>query len=71
MAIKGQGSAGRFGTRYGNTLRKKVSLVEASSRKKYKCPFSGKDEKVKRVAAGIWKSEVTGQKFVGKAYKPE
>lgn len=72
MASK-KGTAGRFGARYGNTLRRKVSDIEGRYRKgaDLKCPFSGKSKKVKRVASGIWVSKVTGKKFVGKAYQPE
>ncbi len=70
MAGKSQGSAGRFGVRYGNTLRAKVNEVEKSSRAKHKCPFCGKEDKVKRQAYGIWKCDSCEKVFVGKAYKP-
>jgi len=70
MAGKSQGSAGRFGTRYGNTLRAKVNEVEKHSRAKHKCPFCGKEDKVKRQAYGIWKCDSCEKVFVGKAYKP-
>ncbi len=71
MATKKLGSAGRFGVRYGGTLRRKVSNIEESSRGKHKSPFSGKKDAVKRVAYGIWECKHTGKKFIGKAYKPE
>lgn len=64
------GSAGRFGTRYGNTLRRKVGDIEKSSRARHKCPFCGKDKKVKRQAYGIWKCSSCEKTFVGRAYKP-
>ena len=70
MAKKRQGTAGRFGARYGNTLRRKVSEIERDSRKKYTSPFSKKQNSVKRVAFGIWKCKHTKKVFVGKAYKP-
>ncbi len=70
MAGKSVGSAGRFGTRYGNTLRKKVSDIEKFSRAKYKCPFCLKEEKVKRQAYGIWKCSSCEKVFVGGSYKP-
>ena len=70
MATKKQGSAGRFGARFGNILRRKVSEIEKFSRAKHKCPFCGKDKKVKRLAYGIWKCSACEKKFVGKAYKP-
>ena len=59
MAGKNQGSAGRFGPRYGNTLRKKVSDIEKSSRGKHKCPFCGKEDKVRREAQQFFKSVCT------------
>lgn len=68
--VSSQGSAGRFGTRYGNALRKKVSEIEKLSRGKHKCPFCGKENKVRRVAYGIWKCNSCEKVFVGKAYKP-
>jgi large subunit ribosomal protein L37Ae len=70
MAGKKVGTAGRFGSRYGNTLRRKVSEIEKNSRSKYKCPFCGKENKVKRQAYGIWKCGSCEKVFIGKAYKP-
>ena len=70
MATKNQGTAGRFGVKHGNTLRKKVSDIEKSSRGKHKCPFCGKESKVRRQAYGIWKCGSCEKVFVGKAYKP-
>ena len=71
MAKKNHGTAGRFGTRHGNTLRKKVSDIERSSRGKHKCPFCGKEGKVRRQAYGIWRCNSCEKVFVGKAYKPQ
>ena len=65
-----QGTAGRFGARYGNTLRKKVNDIEKFSRGKHKCPFCAKENKVRRVSYGIWKCAACEKVFVGKAYKP-
>ncbi len=70
MASKNQGSAGRFGVRYGNTLRRRVAEIEKSSRGKHKCPFCLKESKVRRQAYGIWKCTSCEKVFVGKAYKP-
>jgi len=67
---KNQGTAGRFGVRYGNTLRKKVSDIEKLSRGKFKCPFCSKENKVRRTAYGIWKCGSCEKVFVGKAYRP-
>ena len=67
---KSQGTAGRFGARYGNILRKRVSKIESSSRSKHKCPKCFKENKVKREAYGIWRCLSCNHKFVGKAYEP-
>jgi len=47
------GITGKYGTRYGASLRKQVKKYEIQQRTKYHCQFCGKDN-VKRVAAGIW-----------------
>ncbi|KAF4692628.1 hypothetical protein FOZ60_012927 [Perkinsus olseni] len=47
------GISGKYGTRYGASLRKLVKKFEAQSKAKYTCPFCGKDS-VKRQAGGIW-----------------
>ncbi|MCA9486268.1 MAG: 50S ribosomal protein L37ae [Candidatus Woesearchaeota archaeon] len=67
---KNQGSAGRFGVRFGNTLRKKVNDIEKTSRGKHACPFCAKEGKVRREAYGIWKCSSCGKTFIGKAYTP-
>lgn len=69
MGTKIQGSEGRFGVRYGNTLRRKFGEIEKLSRGKYKCPFCSK-EKVRKSAYGIWKCGSCEKVFIGKAYKP-
>ncbi|MCX6711840.1 MAG: 50S ribosomal protein L37ae [Candidatus Woesearchaeota archaeon] len=61
------GSTGRYGTRYGKTIRTKVLEVEKKQRKKQKCPHCLRF-KVKRVAPGIWLCKKCNVKFAGKAY---
>ncbi len=70
MVSKLKSTAKRFGARYGNTLRKKVGLIEKTSRGKHKCKFCGKEDKVKRIAYGIWKCRSCEKKFIGRAYTP-
>ncbi|MFW6026278.1 MAG: 50S ribosomal protein L37ae [Candidatus Woesearchaeota archaeon] len=70
MATRKQGTAGRFGARGGNILRRKVSDIEKMSRGKHKCMFCGKDHKVRRKAYGIWECGSCNKVFVGKAYRP-
>merc|ERR1712128_271422 len=47
------GITGKYGTRYGASLRKTVKKMEISQHSKYPCTFCGKD-KMRRQATGIW-----------------
>ena len=62
------GICGKYGTRYGATLRKVVKKFEVSQHAKYVSPFCGKTC-VKREAVGIWKCKRTGKKMAGGAYQ--
>jgi len=66
MSTKKVGAAGRFGARYGSTIRKKVADVERKQRQKQKCPYC--KHTVKRVAKGLWKCSSCKKKFSGGAY---
>uniref|UniRef100_A0AAZ3P7I3 Large ribosomal subunit protein eL43 n=1 Tax=Oncorhynchus tshawytscha TaxID=74940 RepID=A0AAZ3P7I3_ONCTS len=54
------GIVGKYGTRYGASLRKMVKKIEISQHAKYTCSFCGKGPrtrlktKMKRRAVGIW-----------------
>ena len=48
------GIVGKYGTRYGASLRKQIKKVEVSQHSKYVCQFCGKVSG-KRTAVGIWK----------------
>merc|ERR1712146_155055 len=62
------GICGKYGTRYGATLRKVVKKFEISQHATYVSPFCGKNS-VKRAAVGIWKCRKTGKKIAGGAYQ--
>ncbi|KAL1995121.1 hypothetical protein VTN49DRAFT_1308 [Thermomyces lanuginosus] len=47
------GIAGKYGTRYGASLRKQVKKMEVTQHARYTCTFCGKNS-VKRKAVGIW-----------------
>merc|ERR1711879_982084 len=47
------GVTGKYGTRYGASLRKQIKKMEITQHAKYTCHFCGKDS-VKRDAVGIW-----------------
>ncbi|OYT35794.1 50S ribosomal protein L37ae [Candidatus Pacearchaeota archaeon ex4484_71] len=65
--LKKSKSAGRFGARYGKTVKNKLVKVEEKQRKKQKCPFCGKMG-VKRRAKGIWECTKCGKKFAAGTY---
>ena len=47
------GVVGKYGTRYGASLRKTIKKMEITQHAKYVCTFCGKDN-MKRQAVGIW-----------------
>ena len=61
------GITGKYGTRYGSTLRKLIKKIEISQHSSYRCVFCGKDS-VKRTAAGIWKCKSCRKVLAGGAY---
>ncbi|MFP4423973.1 MAG: 50S ribosomal protein L37ae [Candidatus Woesearchaeota archaeon] len=63
------GSAKRFGSRYGRSIREKVAKIEKTARMKHKCPYCNKT-KVRRLSVGIWGCQSCGSKFTGQAYTP-
>ena len=62
MATRKVGSAGRFGVRYGRSVRAKVAEVEKRQRQKQKCPYCSKLT-AKRLAVGIFLCRKCGSKF--------
>jgi large subunit ribosomal protein L37Ae len=61
------GVVGKYGTRYGASLRKVVKKIEIAQHSKYNCPFCGADS-VKREATGIWKCRKCKVTVAGGAY---
>ena len=62
------GICGKYGTRYGATLRKIIKKFEISQHARYVSPFCGKNT-VKRSAVGIWFCKKTNKKIAGGAYQ--
>ena len=64
---KKAGITGKYGVRYGSSLRKQVKKMEVSQHSKYTCVFCGKDS-VKRSVVGIWSCGSCGKITAGGAY---
>eukprot|EP01125_Pyxidicula_operculata_P022228 TRINITY_DN8976_c0_g1_i1.p2 TRINITY_DN8976_c0_g1~~TRINITY_DN8976_c0_g1_i1.p2 ORF type:complete len:116 (-),score=6.85 TRINITY_DN8976_c0_g1_i1:68-415(-) len=63
------GIVGKYGTRYGASLRKQAKKVEILQHAKYTCQFCGKDS-VRRQCVGIWHCRGCGKTTAGGAYSP-
>ena len=61
------GIAGKYGTRYGSTIRKQIKEVEISQHQKYNCIFCGKNS-VKRNSIGLWKCNFCRRSIAGGAW---
>lgn len=61
------GIVGKYGTRYGASLRKVVKKQEVSQHSKFLCDFCGKYS-MKRTAVGIWGCTACKKQKAGGAY---
>ncbi|CAM9259227.1 unnamed protein product [Ectocarpus sp. 8 AP-2014] len=61
------GITGKYGVRYGSSLRKVIKKIEITQHARYTCPFCGKDT-IKRMVTGIWKCSACGKISAGGAY---
>ena len=68
MAVKTKKvkSAGRFGARYGRSVKARLVKVESKQRVKQKCPYCGKLG-VKRLGSGIWSCSRCNKTFASDA----
>mmetsp|Transcript_71612 Transcript_71612/g.99504 ORF Transcript_71612/g.99504 Transcript_71612/m.99504 type:complete len:94 (-) Transcript_71612:30-311(-) len=64
---KKAGIVGKYGTRYGASLRKIAKKIEITQHATYTCPFCGKDT-VKRQAVGIWNCRGCKKSMAGGAW---
>lgn len=62
--------AGRFGPRYGSSLRKKWKEVMERRYSEYQCPYCANTVTFKRIAFGIWQCPKCNTKWAGAAYTP-
>ena len=63
------GITGKYGTRYGSSLRKIIKKFEVSQHCSYLCNFCGKSS-LKRNALGIWKCKACKITQSGGAWEP-
>ncbi|KAK2753252.1 60S ribosomal protein L43 [Arachnomyces sp. PD_36] len=61
------GVTGKYGTRYGASLRKQVKKMEISQHSRYTCTFCGKNT-VKRKSVGIWECKGCKKVVAGGAW---
>jgi len=63
------GPAGRFGARYGVTVRKRIADVEVECRGRHECPVCH-GVTMGRTASGIWVCRRCGTRMASSSYKP-
>ena len=66
-SLRRAGIVGKYGTRYGASLRKVVKKQEVSQHSKFFCDFCGKYG-MKRSAVGIWSCKGCNKTKAGGAY---
>lgn len=59
-------AAGRFGARYGRSVRHKIAEIESIQRKKQQCIFC--NGVAKRASKGIWECKKCKKRFAGHTY---
>lgn len=64
------GIAGRFGARYGASLRKKWKEVMERRYSLYQCPYCYNTVRFERIAFGIWKCPKCKTVWAGASYTP-
>lgn len=60
-------ASGRFGARYGKTVRANLVRIEDKQRVKQRCPFC-KKMTAKRVSKGVWHCKKCGKKFASNVF---
>ena len=69
QGTKKVGSTGRFGARYGVSVRRRLGAVEKKQKQKYECPSCSKVN-VKRISTGIFKCNSCNYEYASGAYYP-
>ena len=66
--LKKAGITGKYGARYGSTLRKRTRLILEKEKGDIKCPKCITKGSIHRISTGIWHCKKCGVKFTGGAY---
>jgi len=66
---KSVGVVGRYGTRYGVSVRKRTKEIEEGVRAYHLCPRC-QAKRLKRLSKGVWLCRKCGHKVAGGAYRP-
>ncbi len=65
------GITGRYGPRYGVSIRKRVKEVLERRYAKHTCPFCGSVGTVYRKSVGVWACRKCGAVWAGAAFTPK
>lgn len=65
------GITGRYGARYGMTLRRRVLKILEKRYEKTACPRCGKLVVMKRLSVGVWRCPTCGHTYAGPAHTPK
>ena len=60
------GTDGRFGPRYGKTVRERLAKLEKKQRATQYCPYCGKP--IKRVSKGLWYCKSCKTRFASSTF---
>lgn len=66
---KKSGASGKYGARYGATMKKEMNKIIKAQKTKYTCPECQK-KTLKRISSGVWECTKCGAKIAGKAFTP-
>ncbi|MCK4779582.1 MAG: 50S ribosomal protein L37ae [Candidatus Lokiarchaeota archaeon] len=66
--LKKVGITGKYGARYGSTLRKRTRLILEKEKGDIKCPKCETKGSIHRISTGIWHCKKCDAKFTGGAY---
>jgi large subunit ribosomal protein L37Ae len=64
------GSSGRFGPRYGTSVRRRIQAIEEVQHDEHRCPQCLTGD-LERVSTSIWQCRKCDHKFAGGAYQPQ